>query len=882
MKAILSTLKNRHCLFPALCLLALRGTAFADATADIATGRAALVAHNIIAANTAFQQAVTADPTNEEANALYAFTRLVVLETTAPVQTLLTQMGVSGTGRDVFHWTAHTAKHARFPQPSSPLTTDNFKTVATNTLLPQIIDAEQNLEQITDTSFTTTLSTDETNLRNVTIDYGDIQILRSMLEAAITTVNIDDSYNTLVGFANIAAWYKTNALTLQHILSVYPKAFSFSTGVSVSTALSAFDASVTAFANGATFIQNRTDNTDRLFVIDPDKAGEEATFELDMQKMQASLATTVTFDDRTKVYLGELQRMTLPPRSYLPQFAANYAIAGTFPDPTFNGGLIAVTAERLDDAFTKLGNKLDKHFHYTPAPITPTVAIRSPRANAEISAANSPDHSVTVTGSAKAKLALDHVEVSLNSDDAGAFAVATGTSNWTVQFTNAQPGLNRVYARSIDQGGNVSVEQSRSFSYDVTEPLPVSVEPQGGGVVTPGFVPSSGRQLTKSYVIAATPAKGFIFQSWSNAGESAIYSAQASYTFTMTDGLSLQANFIPNPFPSLAGHYAGQLTDGGGSAIGSASFFVTQTGAFTGKLVYGGKSYALNGELDAFGNTSLVIPLGGNSSLHVSGSFPDIADASQGISVTVQAPGSSGSGLANHSPGTTNLNGGYTVLLQPDKAASDSPQGNGYGTITVSPNATVSFTGVLADGTPLTYSTTLTGSQGWTAYMPLYAGLGSFSEEMAFHIPPSPDDIDGTAAWIKPVAPKDKVFQQGFTASLSAIGSVYSKPAANTRALGFSNASPNSTVATNGGNLVTELQDETTLGAGNSLAVLSPGADELKLTIDLSTGTFTGSFFDIDAKTTRLFGGVVLQTENEGSGFFLGNEQSGVISLTPQ
>jgi hypothetical protein len=81
---------------------------------------------------------------------------------------------------------------------------------------------------------------------------------------------------------------------------------------------------------------------------------------------------------------------------------------------------------------------------------------------------------------------------------------------------------------------------------------------------------------------------------------------------------------------------------------------------------------------------------------------------------------------------------------------------------------------------------------------------------------------------------------------------------------------------------VTEIQDETTLGAGNSLAVLSPGADELKLTIDLSTGTFTGSFFDIDAKTTRLFGGVVLQTENEGSGFFLGNEQSGVISLTPQ
>jgi hypothetical protein len=46
---------------------------------------------------------------------------------------------------------------------------------------------------------------------------------------------------------------------------------------------------------------------------------------------------------------------------------------------------------------------------------------------------------------------------------------------------------------------------------------------------------------------------------------------------------------------------------------------------------------------------------------------------------------------------------------------------------------------------------------------------------MNIHVPGSQDDIDGTPAWIKPPAPKDKIYQQGFTAKLTAVGSVNAK-----------------------------------------------------------------------------------------------------------
>jgi hypothetical protein len=877
MKSMLPTLKRGLLLPLAFWIVAAGGRAVAaDVTQLIADGRAALVARNIVAANASFRQAVAAAPSNEEANVLYAITEVVVLETTPQAQTLLNEMGVTSAGRDVFDFTARIPRGA-FPPAGTTLTSDTFKTVATGTVLPVLIAANKNLEQVTDSTFTTTLSAQETNMRTVIIDYGDIQVLRALLEAAITTIDLDNSYNTLVGFSTLDAWYKSNALSLQHILSVYPSLLTFTNRPLVATALSAFNVSVDDYVAGSAFIRSRTSNTDRLFVIDPDKAAEEASYRLHLLQFQASLATSVNFDYETTVYLGALERMTLPLRSYVPAFDGNYIINGTYPDPTFNGGLIAIAPSRYESAALRLGEKLDKHFHYSNS--STTVTISSPKANAQIATASP---SVTVTGHAKSRAPLDHVEVSLNSDDDSAFQLAKGASKWSIKMTNAQPGGNTIYARAIDKAGNVSVEQTRTFNYIVTKSLAVSVQPAGGGIVSPGFFPSSLRRVGTTYTIAAIPAAGYLFQSWSNPEGSQVYSDEASYTFAMTAKLSLRANFIANPYPSLAGRYAGQVTGASSKVVGFTSFVVTPAGAFTGKLVYGGATYSLSGKLDSFGRISLAVPVGKNSFIQLSGGFADLADASQGMRVDVHAPGSTGVAQANYSPKTTALSGKYTMLLEPAKSETGSPQGNGYGTVTIAPDGTVSFEGVLADGTPLAYSTTLTGSQSWTTYVPLYGGKGSFSGEMDVHIPPAPDGIDGTAVWIKPLAPADTIFRKGFTASLTAIGSVYTEPAANTRVLPFSNTAPNSEIATGGGNLAAEIEHPATLGRDNKLTLLNPGADKMQLTINLSTGVFTGSFFDIDASATRLFGGVVLQTEDVGSGFFLGNGQSGVLSLTPQ
>jgi len=754
-----------------------------DATALIASGRAALVGHNIVGASAAFAQAVAADPSNEEANTLYALTRVVVLETTPGVQKLLDEIGFPREGRDIFNWTARMSKHG-FPAPGTTLTSKEGVTVEREVFLPELIGAEKNLALVTGTGFSTPLSAEETNLRAVTIDYGDIQMLRAMAEGAITTINLEESYDMQVGVTEVDTWYKANALSLEHMLSGYPKLLSFGKQVTVGTALAAFDSGVNDFVSAVKIIEGRTDNMTHLFSIDAEQTSNEATFEQYLQDAQASLATTVNFDQRTKVYLGGLERMTEPLRWYLPGFKGNHAIlgatpggvatTGTLPDATFGGTLLTVSPPRMDEFWANAGTSLDKAFLYKGGTSKSSVSITSPKSKGDIVATNPPNYKVTVTGHARKNALPSHVEVALNNDAGGAFVIATGTADWSCTFTDVLPGPNTVYARGDHTSGNYTGEVSRTFNYVITGTLPVTVNPQNGGSVPAAYVPSSKRQMAKRYVIKATPARGYIFQSWSDPAGLMTYSNQARYAFTMTQGLALRANFIPNPFPALAGNYAGQVVEDGSNAIGSVSFAVTKTGAFTGKLEVGGMTYGLKGELNSTGGAALVVSHGKGPALQVGVSFTNIAAAAQGISVTVDGTNTYGTAQANPSAGKTSLKGRYSIAMAPDKRVTESPQGDGYGTVTITKDGKVNFAGVLADGTRLTYSTLLTGTlgaEGWAAYVPLYGKQGSFSGAMRFHAPAAGDEIEGAPVWIKPEVLKAKALQKGFEATLRAVGS---------------------------------------------------------------------------------------------------------------
>ena len=63
--------------------------------------------------------------------------------------------------------------------------------------------------------------------------------------------------------------------------------------------------------------------------------------------------------------------------------------------------------------------------------------------------------------------------------------------------------------------------------------------------------------------------------------------------------------------------------------------------------------------------------------------------------------------------------------------------------------------------------------------------------------------------------------------------------------------------------------------------VLNMSTNRLSLSFTVATGAFKGSVVDPATQKPISFGGVVLQKQNVGYGFFLGANQSGQVRLGP-
>jgi uncharacterized repeat protein (TIGR02543 family) len=86
----------------------------------------------------------------------------------------------------------------------------------------------------------------------------------------------------------------------------------------------------------------------------------------------------------------------------------------------------------------------------------------------------------------------------------------------------------------------------------------LSVQVNGEGSVTDGFAGTSMREVGTSYRVTARPALGWIFSGWTGS----LAGPDPAVSFVMTDGMSLTANFIPNPFIVGQGRYSGVFASG--------------------------------------------------------------------------------------------------------------------------------------------------------------------------------------------------------------------------------------------------------------------------------------------------------------------------------
>ncbi len=433
---------------------------------------------------------------------------------------------------------------------------------------------------------------------------------------------------------------------------------------------------------------------------------------------------------------------------------------------------------------------------------------------------------------------------------------------------------------SISNSFSFTVATNRNlvgyFAMNPTDTITVTAVPAASGRVTGGgtFEAGSSRSVT------ATPSAGYIFANWAENG--AVVSGSASYTFTLRSDRNLVANFIPNPFPVVSGTYNGLFYDEtNGVSQQSCGFFtitVAAKGAFTGSLQVGGGRYSLIAQFDFTGRANKTIARRNMSALTVTLQL-DLTNetdrvtgsASDGIwTATLTGDRAIYDGKTKLAPEA----GSYTLVLAGAYGSTNKPAGDGYGTLTVGKNGVMSLTGTLADATKLTPSVPVSKYGHWPLYASLYSGQGVLWGWLTFT---NASDVGGTVAWVKLPA-KTQYYPAGSSLAVEALGARYFPPVKGTNVLGLTTTT-DLTLTLDSGGLVQGITNRIAL-AGNSRVTTLSGP-KLSLTFTPSTGAFYGSMVNPATSKPVSFGGVLLQGQGFGSGFFLGTSVSGEVRLEP-
>ena len=207
--------------------------------------------------------------------------------------------------------------------------------------------------------------------------------------------------------------------------------------------------------------------------------------------------------------------------------------------------------------------------------------------------------------------------------------------------------------------------------------------------------------------------------------------------------------------------------------------------------------------------------------------------------------------------------GNYNIVLPGEQGGGASnPAGHGFGKITIKADGSVTWTGTLADGSPVSQSSALSSQGIWPLYAPLYSGAG-FVISWIQVTNRSDSDLSGMMIWMKPAGVKSSYFKSGFTNEMETVGSLYTPPPLN---------SNHGVVVLTGGNLSVPVTNYFSFGANYKA---SNRAAKFSLAITPSTGWFSGNY------GASKFRGALIQNDGIGAGYFLGTNESGQVWFSP-
>ena len=441
--------------------------------------------------------------------------------------------------------------------------------------------------------------------------------------------------------------------------------------------------------------------------------------------------------------------------------------------------------------------------------------------------------------------------------------ITSGLAQVTASFTPAERVSFRFETVQGWEGRPLEIALTRQLVNPATLDVAVEVRDDSGVVSTPTVRFEAG---VSAAVITITPAADAVFTPGRRLSLSIV--AQPGISISTQGNLTVEV-LDDEPARVTAGKFFLLLTGGANPEDNAAlSLSLASTGTFTGQLIQGATLLAFKGQMDAFGGATVLLPREELAPLAlrlnftqggtvVGGGFtgPDGMGSNPGTSAFIFGP-------KNKVP--TAIVGRYTLLT-----AGGTLAGSGYGTGTIAATGAVKFAGVLADGTPFSFGTTLGGTDA-SASRPIVASTRTHGGKGYFALQTSVEN-PGTGFVFRPAGVADKAtsaFAAGYSDEPTVSLVKYTPPAARTQpSAGFIATAGQGTFGLGTAAALTDTVAFTLAATGKAT---SPTAG-FTLKLDPKTGLYRGTRPNPVAGGKPIpFSGALDQTVDSGTGLGTG------------
>jgi alpha-tubulin suppressor-like RCC1 family protein len=633
----------------------IRGTAIAAVvdSANAAQARDALNARNLSLASSKLNAALAENPNDGPALFLRAVLDLYNVWSDPALATHLAALGFSGSPDPLnltLQWSVDGFPKGALSAPVRAWLMGN--------LYPKMAAIEANLAKITDTGFISAFGPYDLGLQgeDSIVDYGDVQVLRALLNAGLAALKWLETQNTDVDLAALQLDRQNGRLSVESLLSKYPQLLNASATAPAAQAefVSRFKQALDRYKAFSDFVnpavassvgqrQNQFIGTARL-ETEEDLTSERQFRDVVNKTLESINATDALAGRRTVQTTGGVNLTASPYaffqhapgwRSDLPKFTRN-----AFQRNTLNRSLLqsvypAFTLAELSDvedslvrAEPELAQLLGTREDSTP----PVVAFNP------VNALSSYDGWVNLEGTVQDNVGVRRVMVTV-----GTGATAETVDAELEELTPAADGSRlykwRVALPLFGKGTATfafSISAEDVFGAVVDSPVvkvlpvermvPLSVGSRGEGDLTYTVTPAADEngfvRVGAKLVLTARPKTGSLLRRIETVvdGETLPQSAYRSSTLNLTirGETAVSAVFERNPYLLVGGrnrlaggmlaYQWGDYPSDGSLPMSGLQVALTSSGGFSGRLRVGVASYVLAGRFDADGFCFVHLP----------------------------------------------------------------------------------------------------------------------------------------------------------------------------------------------------------------------------------------------------------------------------------